>query len=194
MLLDALVMMAGWSIFFFHGAESAACPSGIVSVNLTTTDDMQTFTDAVNCSGPGVFNATLYNNVQINERIEVSDQKIVYITGTGFPTIHGALPNSTASSSSANAGSTTGIFLVSTGSALTIDALVLEGGHSEYGGAVTVLSSSSLHAVDCTFRNNTAKTGGERGLWETQQGTNENNCFEHVLYRAQPSQGSWLVE
>lgn len=153
-------MIAGLFISFVIGAGSAACPSGVVSVNLTSATDMLHLSDEMKCSGPGVFNATLYNSVQISKRIEVHDQKIVHITGSGFPTIRGARHNNTESNPNANAGST-GIFLVSEWSTLTINALVLEGGHSRDGGAITVLSSSLLQAIDCSFRNNSATTGGD---------------------------------
>eukprot|EP00904_Undaria_pinnatifida_P000881 jgi/Undpi1/10794/HiC_scaffold_29.g13242.m1 len=114
----------------------------------------------MNCSGEGFFNATLYNTVQIQQRIEVSNQKSVTITGSGFPTLRAATLGTDESSAVADVGNFTGIFLVSGGSTLTMNALVLEGGRSKDGGAVVVLSSSSVHAFDCTFENNNATTGG----------------------------------
>eukprot|EP00904_Undaria_pinnatifida_P007520 jgi/Undpi1/3899/HiC_scaffold_16.g07267.m1 len=123
----------------------------------------------MNCSGEGFFSATLYNSVQIQQRIEVSTRKTVNITGDGFPTISAAtLDNaldSAESSAVTDVGNSTGIFLVSGGSTLTMKSLILDGGRSEDGGAVVVLSSSSMHVFDCTFKNNNAtNTGGDKLL------------------------------
>ncbi|CAN0495476.1 unnamed protein product, partial [Laminaria digitata] len=60
-----------------------------------------------------------------------------------------------------NAGGGTGIFAVSGGSNLSLTNLVLEGGNTEYGAAVNLLSSSYLFAYDCTFVNNIASFGGK---------------------------------
>ena len=160
-MLGVVVVLAGWTSSFISGAELVACPSETVSMDLTTTADIQSLTDAMNCSGEGFFNATLYNTVQIQQRIEVSNQKSVTITGSGFPTLRAATLDTDESSAVADVGNFTGIFLVSGGSTLTMNALVLEGGRSKDGGAVVVLSSSSVHAFDCTFENNNATTGGD---------------------------------
>ena len=160
-MFDGLVMMAMWTISVVSGDQMKACPSGTFSANLTTPADVQSLADAMNCSGQGVFNATLYGSVQIQQRIEVSNNKIMYIAGSGFPAILAAPRDNAESSDVPDAGNTTGIFLVSGGSTLTMNALILEGGYSEDGGAVAVLSSSYLYARGCSFRNNNAATGGD---------------------------------
>ena len=192
-MLGVVVVLAGWTSSFISGAELVACPSETVSMDLTTTADIQSLTDAMNCSGEGFFNATLYNSVQIQQRIEVSDQKTVTITGEGLPTISAATLDdaldSAESSAVTDVGNSIGIFLVSGGSTLTVNALVLEGGRSEDGGAVVVLSSSSMHVFDCTFKNNNATTGGDtlHGrltllLEELLPKTVEHQCYHVPLY------------
>ena len=160
MLFNVVVLTALWTISI-SGEEITACLPGTISVNVTTNDDMHRLTDAMNCTGQGVFNVTLYSSVQVNRRIEVSNQKRVHITGSGFPAIRAEPCDNELLSASPYAGTTTGIFLVSNHSTLSINALVLEGGCGEDGGGVAVLASSCLHAYACTFRNNSAAAGGD---------------------------------
>lgn len=167
MVFNVVAVLAVWTISFISGEAIVACPSGTVSAALTATDGMQSLADAMNCSGQGVFNVVLNSSVQISRRIEVSSQKIVHITGSGFPTIRAALRDDNERSVVADAGNTTGIFLVSNGSTLTLNDVVLEGGYAEDGGAIAVLSSSSLHAVGCTFTDNSAATGGDTPVVDT---------------------------
>lgn len=83
----------------------------------------------------------------------------------GYPIIRGALADGNHDGAVGDAGNGTGIFSVSNGSILRLNELVLEGGNAEYGGAVGLLSSSSLFVSSCTFANNSASQGGEtRGL------------------------------
>ena len=160
MLFNVVVLTALWTISI-SGEEITACLPGTISVNVTTNDDMHRLTDAMNCTGQGVFNVTLYSSVQVNRRIEVSNQKRVHITVSGFPTIRAEPRDNELLSAFPDAGTTSGIFLVSNQSTLSINALVLEGGYAEDGGGVAVLASSSLHAFACTFKNNSAAAGGE---------------------------------
>ena len=176
MFLGILVVIAGWTTRVVSSEEIAACPSRTFSANLTTTADMQNLADAMNRGGRGVFNVTLYGSVQILKRIDVSNQKIVHITGFGFPAIRAA---GGGNSSIDDAGNTTGIFVVSGGSSLTVNAVALEGGYSEDGGAVAVLSSSSFHASGCAFRNNIAAIGGDTFFGHTKHVTQENNEFQY---------------
>lgn len=192
MVWDALLVVAGWTISLTSGAELVACPTGTVEKSVTSSGDLHSLTDTMNCSGQGVFNVTLHSSVQLRKRIEVSDEKTVHIAGSGLPTIRAAVQGNNTPSADTDTGETTGIFLVSNGSTLNISALVLEGGFSEYGGAVTVLSSSSLHAFDCVFRDNSAATGGneifgrrserQTTIMEFQiTGTTKPRCLSRVL-------------
>lgn len=163
MILDAPAMLvAGLAMSFIAGAEAVPCASGTVVINVTSLADVRHLTDAMGCTGEGVFDITWYNSLEIEERIEVSDQTSVTITGFGFPTIRAGLTDN-----DDNAGvvidlkSTTGIFSVQNGSSLILEQLKLDGGRSKHGGAVVVTSSSSLYVYDCAFANNNATTGGE---------------------------------
>lgn len=148
------VVVAGLATFFISGAEAAPCPpSTAFEMDVATTGDLQKFTDALKCTGPGVFSVTWNSSLLIEQTIEVSNLKNVTITGSGFQTIRGA--------SGDNNDVGTGIFSVSIGSSLGLNHLVLEGGSSDHGGAVVVLSSSYLHVVDCIFTNNKASRGGK---------------------------------
>lgn len=146
------LMMVGVLFSLLCGAGSAPCPSSTVQVNVTSTTDLQNLTDALACSGKGVFDITWFSSMEITQIIEVSDSKEVAVTGTGFPTIRGAVLDDIGEG---------GIFSVSTGSSLRLIDLVLQGGNAQNGGAVNVHSSSTLFVVGCTFVNNTASNGGE---------------------------------
>lgn len=141
--------------FLISGAETAVCSSrNTVAMDVATQDSLHKFTEAINCTGPGSFNITWHSSLVIGRTIEVSNQKNVSISGSGFHTIRGPQEDGNDTG--------TGIFAVSNGSSLLLNHLVLEGGSSEDGGAVVVLSSSYLHVTDCIFTNNTASRGGEQ--------------------------------
>lgn len=149
------VVVAGLTILLIPGAQTAPCPSNAtVELDVATAADLQTFTDAINCTGPGVFNITWCSSLTIEQTIEVSNQKKVTIRGSGFHTIRDALDDDDDDG--------IGIFSVFNGSSLRLEHLVLEGGLSEHGGAVAVLASSYLHVVDCIITNNKASRGGEK--------------------------------
>lgn len=167
LIVDVMAMLvAALATAFIAGAEELVpCPSDTVSVNLTTAGDIQRLTDAMNCSGGGKFNVIWSNSVQLPSRIKVSTGKHVTITGSSnTPTVRAAPHDTHENASIVGAGDTSGLFLVSDGSTLTINKLVLDGGYSEDGGAVTVLSSSYLNAIDCVFTNNNASNGGDNIL------------------------------
>ena len=147
--------------------ETATCASGTVEIHVTTTSDVQTVMDELNCAGPGTFNITWHSSLQIEQRIDASNQKNITITGSGSPVIHGApVDNNNAEPAADTA--TAGIFSVSSGSILRLCNLTLEAGNALFGGAVSVSSSSSLFVFGCTFASNTAADyGGEISSVET---------------------------
>ncbi|CAM9418710.1 unnamed protein product, partial [Laminaria digitata] len=127
--------------------------SSTVAVNITSTTDVQNLTDALDCTGEGSFDITWYPSVTIVQRIEVSNKKSVTVTGIDLPSIRGKLADDNGADAIADAAA--GLFSVTNGSTLSLNNLVLEGGKSEYGGAVEVHSSSSLFVFGCSFANNT---------------------------------------
>lgn len=156
------MMLAGSTLAFVSGAETDPCLAGTIDINITEADDLTRLSDVLNCTGSGTFNVTWLGSLDLPQVIEVSNSKVVTVTGSGFPTIRGALnDNDYAAGVETDAGSTRGMFSVSDGSTLSLYALVLDGGQSENGGAVAVLSSSFLRVSGCTFKNNNASTGGE---------------------------------
>ena len=154
------MLRAGLALFFFAGAGSAPCPSGTIAVDVISLVDVHNLTDAMHCTGQGVFAVTWYNSLDIEQRIDVSHQKNVTVTGIGFPTIRTGLIEEHGTATTLDFGSTTGIFSVHNESRLVLKQLVLDGGYSENGGAVAVAGSSSLHVYDCGFANNDASFGG----------------------------------
>lgn len=155
MVLDITAMtviMTGLAISFMSGVNSASCSLSTVTVNVNSPADVQNLTDALACTGGGAFNISWNSSVAIAEKIEVSNSKDVTITGTGSTVVSPA--------------SGAGIFSVSGGSTLRLNDLVLAGGSADQGGAVDLLSSSSLFVSDCDFTNNNASNGGEDALHE----------------------------
>lgn len=162
------IMMAGWTLLFISGAETAPCPGGTVDIHVTEAGDLPRLSDVLNCTGGGVFNISWLSSLYIPQVIEVSSSKVVTVTGSGFPTISGVLNDDVdAVDVEIDSGSTSGMFSVSDGSTLSINDIVMNGGQSEEGGAIAVLSSSSLWVSGCTFKNNNASTGGESLLVAT---------------------------
>lgn len=164
MLFYAMAILAACLIMpFMSGAEQAPCPSGAVVVDVYSAADVQNLTSVLACAG-GYFNITWHHSLTIEQRIKVSDNKNVTVTGTGVrSSLRGALrdDNGGASGAIVKGGRGTGIFAVSNSSTLRLNHLVLEGGSAETGGAVDVDSSSSLFVFGCTFTNNSASKGGE---------------------------------
>lgn len=166
MIYHGMVMiMAGIVFSSVRGAQPAPCPSDTMAVGLTSNGGIQALTDALNCTGAGVFDVTLHGHLQLKKTIEVSDQKNVTVTGF----VDNARDGTSDACIYADIGdeNATGLFSVSNGSTLNIHNLTLKGGFSEYGGAVSVTSSSYLYAFDCHFINNTASSaGGETIPWK----------------------------
>lgn len=163
MLATTLVGLAISILAFLAGAKPELCPSGTVAINVTSAADVQNLTTALACTG-GMFDITWYPSVTLAQRIEVSNETSVTVTGIGLPSIRGVLVDDNGANAigDAGAGSGTGLFSVSNGSTLRLNGLVLEGGNAEHGGAVDLQSSSSLFVLGCTFANNTAgMNGGE---------------------------------
>lgn len=166
MIFDGkVVIMAGIAFSSVRGAHPAPCPPDVIAMSLRSPGDVQALTDAMDCTGPGVFDVTLHGRVQLKDIIDVSGHKNVTVTGS--------VDNSRDGTSDAcfyadiDDGNTTGLFSVSNGSSLSVINLGLEGGFSADGGAVSVTSSSFLYAFDCNFTHNTASSaGGEQMIWE----------------------------
>lgn len=156
-----MLMVVGLAVSFLFGADSAPCRSSTVQVNVTSIADLQNLTDALACSGKGAFDVTWYSSLKINQSIQVSDSKDVVVTGMGFPSIGGPLPDDTDDGVIADDGAGGSIFSVWNGSSLRLIDLVVEGGNAENGGAANLHSFSSLSVLGCTFSNNAASNGGE---------------------------------
>lgn len=159
MMRNVLVMIVATAGLFLHfgsGAEAAACSSDTVSMDVATTSDLQSLTDAMDCTGEGYYNVTWYGKIQIDLTIEVFGQKTVTVTGYGaaFDDIHDL-------GAAADAGGSARIFSVSNGSTLKLNHLALDGGDEDEGGAVAVRDHSYLHVLGCIFVNNSASAGGE---------------------------------
>lgn len=166
------MILAGVFTSLAHGAQQAPCPSHTVQVNLKSGGGVQSLTDAMNCTGAGVYNVTLHGRLQLKKRIEISAQKHITFTGYLDDAITGYKDCGVAA---IDAGGTTGIFRVSQGSTLSIKDLQLRGGYSEDGGAVAVTSSSTFIASGCVFTNNSASTaGGEETLWKLRYYSHRN--------------------
>lgn len=157
MTITVLIITFGLAASLVPGAHSASCPSGTVSLNLTSFNDVQDLTDALNCTGKGVYEIIWNGRLRIEEPIEVSDNKHVTVNGSTGTSRIGTNDDDDV----IDAGDATSIFLVTNGSTLSINHLVLVRGYSGVGGAVAVNSSSSLHVNGCGFTNNRASTGGK---------------------------------
>ena len=138
----------------FMPAASAPCIAGTIAMEVGSAADLQNMAGTMNCTGKGTFHVTWIGSLQLAERMELSGNKELTITGsTPLSTV---LPEAVI-----DAGKTTGIISVSDGSTLNLVSLVLKGGSSENGGAVDVSSFSSVYVADCFLTSNTASTGGE---------------------------------
>ena len=171
MTLHAMaLLMAGLAFAFTSGAAASPCPAATVAIDVTSTAMVQNLTDVLACSGEGSFSITWHASLTIENTIKVSDNKNVTITGVGSAgIIRGALSGDVDDDSIMQNRSRTGMFSVSNRSTLRLNHLVFDGGHAEKGGAVDVLSSSSLFVFDCTFTRNKASKGGEAKLCIVQQ-------------------------
>lgn len=143
-------------------AQAAPCPTGTVSVNLTSSGDVHSkLTDVMNCTGQGVFDATWYGDLQVERSIDVSGGNNLTITGVNGSAYHVFSRDNGLLIEGAHGG----MFSVSNGSMLTLKDMTLDGGFSQDRTAVTVTSSSSLYVVDCDFPNHRSSTqGGDQRL------------------------------
>ena len=155
------MLVAGLIIAFISGVQSGPCSSQTISVNVTTSGDVQRLMDAMNCSGEADFNVAWYSTLQLYQRIVVANNKHLEIVGFGYPTVSAMLYSTNESQPAVEAADTKGMFSVSNRSTLTISHMVLHGGCSNDGGAVVVHSSSLLYVNDCIFTGNRADSGGE---------------------------------
>lgn len=157
MPLFLLAVFASLAYSLILAAEAVPCASGTVNLDVATPNDLEIFRDALACSETaGVFNVTWYGRKQMGEIIELSDMKNVTITGVAHRGTDPAAANDAGSG-------TTGLFLVGGGATLSLRSLVLDGGQSEEGGAISA-NASAVNVVnvhDCAFTNNNASNGGD---------------------------------
>lgn len=156
------IFATGLSMILTSGAQAAPCPTGTVSVNLTSSGDAQSqLTDMLNCTGQGVFNATWYGDLPVGRSVDVSGEKNLTITGVNGTALYVISRDNGVLVEGAHGG----MFSVSNGSILTLNNMTLDGDFSQDRTAVTVTYSSSLYVVDCEFRNHRGSTqGGDQRL------------------------------
>lgn len=157
MLHFCSVMAVSQSLLFMARAMAAPCPGGTVAMTVSTPAELQIMTTTMNCTGDGTFDVTWTGTVPVTKVVEVSRQKQLTVTGSSQ-----ALGDS--SSDVMDAGNSTGIFVVSNGSTLILNYMVLEGGISPAGAAIDARDYSSVRVLGCAFTNNDATTGGEINL------------------------------
>lgn len=148
------VMTAIVALSFMPPTASAPCSAGTIAMDVVSAADLQNMANTINCTGEGTFDVTWIGSLQLEQRIELSDNKELTITGSSL--LSTVLPEAVI-----DARNTTGIISVSDGSTLNLVNLVLKGGNSEKGGAVDVRSSSALYVTDCFITSNNASRGGE---------------------------------
>lgn len=154
-VIEAMVSAVVASSFMsFMPAASAPCSAGTIAMEVGSAADLHNLANTMNCTGMGKFDVTWIGSLQLEKRIEVSDNKELTITGS--TPLFTVLPEAVI-----DAGNTTGIISVSKGSTLTLVSLLLKGGNSESGGAVDVSSFSSIYVADCLLTSNNASIGGE---------------------------------
>lgn len=159
------------STLFISGVNSTECVNA-QTIEVSSTADAQHLSDALTCTGGGVFDVIWYGSVSINQTIEVPDGISLTITGSGFSS---SLPldrsASTATILGVKSTSQTGMFHVSGASTLNLDNLVLQGGYSDDNtgaGAVKAQGASgviqTVNVTDCHFKDN---YGHYAGVWRT---------------------------
>lgn len=154
-------LAAGLIMLFMSVAQPVPCPPNATIIDVYSTADVHNLTDVLACTGEGSFNITWHDSLMVEQKIKVSDNKNVTITGTDLSSsVRGAFADGN-TDNIVDDGGGNGMFSVSNGSILRLNDLVLEGGRAGTGGAVDVLSNSSLFLFGCTFRKNNASKGGE---------------------------------
>lgn len=148
------VMLANLSLSFTSAEEPPPCLGGTTAIEVASTTDLQNMLNTINCTGEGTFDVTWIGNLQLEQTIEISDNKNLTITGPSPPFT--VLPEAVI-----DAGNTTGIVSVSGGSTVKLVSLVLMGGNSHDGGAVLAHSFSSVSVIGCSILSSNGSTGGE---------------------------------
>lgn len=159
-------IVAALSLSILPTANPAPCYNGTLTMDVASAADLELMSDTINCTGGGTFYVTWIGTVQLAKSIEVSDNQQLTITGSSpFP------------ESVIDGGNTTNIVSVSGGSTLNLIGLVLKGGNSEDGGAVSASDFSFVNVVDCSFTNNNASLGGEAAVGYAVQFTGNLNLL-----------------
>lgn len=135
----------------------AVCPAGIDARNVSSAADALALSDALLCSGPGLFEVSWRGKVSLARTIVISNGTSVRVSGYGTGEADGA--------------GLVRLFEVRNGSTLELDrfSLVRGGAESEevvegtfigYGGGLLVSGSSRLAASSCSFVSNFATVSG----------------------------------
>lgn len=168
---------AAAACFFLSGAESAECASTQMDVN--STADAQTLVERLDCTGGGEFNVTWHGRVETYETLNVTEGVSLTITGAKSSNFSLDGHVHTAIIVGDKITSETGLFSVSGACTLTLNNLVLQGGHSitTFGaGAVEARGSEyvsgafepqgsagadqTVNVIDCLFKDNNGTNSG----------------------------------
>ena len=149
-VLKAIVAIL--SISVLPVATPAPCTTETIVMEVASAADLETMSNAINCTGEGTFHVTWIGSLQLHQSIDISDNKQLTITGSN------PVPETVI-----DGGNATNIVSVSGGSTLNLVSLVLNGGNSDEGGAVAARDFSVVNVVGCSFTNNNASLGGEKG-------------------------------
>eukprot|EP00904_Undaria_pinnatifida_P002787 jgi/Undpi1/12509/HiC_scaffold_6.g02178.m1 len=146
-VLKAIVAIL--SISVLPVATPAPCTTETIVMEVASAADLETMSNAINCTGEGTFHVTWIGSLQLHQSIDISDNKQLTITGSN------PVPETVI-----DGGNATNIVSVSGGSTLNLVSLVLNGGNSDEGGAVAARDFSVVNVVGCSFTNNNASLGG----------------------------------
>lgn len=146
------------SVLINDKVTSAPCASGVTAINVTTRDDAQNLSDALECTGGGgVFDVTWYGNVTVSQTIAVRDGSTVTVSGATSPPDGAAVVDGAEEAR---------LFFVNGASTLNLHNLVLQGGwHNANGSAVYAEAQSTVKMFNCEFTDNTAHhEGGDENV------------------------------
>lgn len=145
------MVLTAAATFLVSPVQSAACSSVAPPENVSTSDDVQSLRDALNCTGQRSLSVTWRGAIQIDERIVVSTGKSLTVSGANGD-----------DQDEIDAGHNDGIFLVSDQSMLTLKYLTLRDGNaSSSGGAIAITNASTVVVEDCNFTGNSAEGSGD---------------------------------